>query len=84
MRHIGVVVSGVPLLMTAFCTDEYLVLEIKGKAGSLNQLEQQFATTEVATRPRRWLDECAHLVLLPPDILRSDGMNQSKRLHLKR
>jgi hypothetical protein len=34
--------------MTAFCADEYLALEIKGEAGSLNKLEQQFTTTKVA------------------------------------
>jgi hypothetical protein len=68
--------------MTAFCTDEYLALEIKGEAGSLNKLEQQFTTTKVAARRGRRLDECAHVLSFRPTFFGAT-VNQSKRPLLK-
>jgi len=52
VRHFLVVAHCERLLKTAFCADEYLVLQINSAVGSFDQLEPQFTAAFAA--PRRW------------------------------
>jgi hypothetical protein len=64
--HIVVMQHCVRLLTTAFCTDEYLVLQVKHTVGLLNLLEQQLTTAVVAMRRGRRLAEGAHGISFRP------------------
>jgi len=74
----------VQLLMTAIYADGYLIFQIKGMIGWLNQFQPQLATAEVAARRGRRLDEGAHMISFRLTRFRARGNGMLLRVLLEK